>query len=94
MAAQRVLDRRPVWTARQWDGSEEFLDWVRPGLDQGFLTYDDQDGTLRLWGAVVPDGGWLVFRDGWYDLQPTTEAYEAKYEPAPADEAPPEAPPE
>jgi hypothetical protein len=83
MDAQRVLDRRPIWTARQWDGSQEVLDWIRPGLDQGLLTYGE-DGVLSQWGSPVPDGAWLIFRDGWFDIQPTTQAYEARYEPAPA----------
>lgn len=81
MPEQRVLERRQVFTARQWDGSEEFLDWARPGLDASLLSYNPREEQLSLWGQTVEPGAWVIDRGGWYEVQPDTEAFEKKYEP-------------
>ncbi len=88
MDEERVLERRPVFTARQWDGSEGVLDWLRPGLDQGLMAYNPRDEVLSQWGQTVEQGAWIVDRGGWYDVQPDNAAYQKKYETAPDNSEP------
>lgn len=83
MDPQRVMERRQVYEAREWDRSQEFLDWLtqRGGMGANPFSIGEDDQELYQWGAfLLPEGTWVIYRGGWWDILPDENAYQQKYE--------------
>lgn len=90
MPIERVMERRGVYEAREWDGSQEFLDWLEEHGGMGGSPFSvGEDDELYQWGAfLLPQGTWVIYRGGWWDILPNGDVYAEKYEVAPPIEVP------